>query len=89
VNGTGTAKIFSQYLSGATTAISNSLQQLGVRVPIGSYDAGPVPLAEIQDAVIYDKAQVYDVTLTNPVAPVALAYDQILVATNGLTVVGV
>lgn len=89
VNVTGTAKIFSQYLAGAAAAISNSLQALGVRVPIGSYDAGPVPLAEVQDAVIYDKNQVYDVLLSNPMAPIALAYDQILVASNGLTVVGV
>lgn len=86
---TGTAKVFSRYVSGAAAAISNSLQALGIRVPIGSYDAGPVPLAEAQDAVIYDKAQMYDVALTNPVAPMALAYDEILVASNGLTVVGV
>jgi len=89
VNVTGTAKVFSQYLSGAAAKISNSLQALGIRVPIGSYDAGPVPISEVTDAVIYDSNEVYDALLTNPVAPIALAYNEILVPTNGLTVTGV
>jgi uncharacterized phage protein gp47/JayE len=86
---TGTVKVFTPYLAGAPAQISNGLQALGIAVPIGSYDAGPVPLAEFVDAIIYDRREIYDVTLTTPAAPVALDYDEILVPVNNLTLVGV
>lgn len=86
---TGTAKVFIPYVGAAPANIASSLRDLGIRIPIGSFDAGPVPVAEFNRAVQYDVNQVYDVTLITPAAPVALDYDQILTPTNGMTIVGV
>lgn len=84
---TGTVKAFPGFVTGAPAAIANSLQALQVRVPIGSYDQGPVPVAEVQDAVLYDPTQIYDVSLTAPGGPISLNYNQLLLLTNGTTVV--
>lgn len=86
---TGSVKVFQPYVSIAPANIANALVALNARVPIGSYDVGPIPVEQFTDAVNYDPTQVYDVLLTNPVAPVAPAYNELLVATNGTTVTGV
>lgn len=86
---TGVAKVYATYQASAPAAISNSLQALGARIPIGSYDQGPVPLSELVDAVYYDPAQVYDVVLTGPGAPIAPTYNQLVVFTNNVTVAAV
>jgi len=86
---TGTVKVFSVFASAAPAAIANSLQALNVRVPIGSYPAGPVPLSEVERAVAYDPTQVYDVALTNPTGAISLNYKELLVLSNGTTIVQV
>lgn len=85
----GNARIFSQYQSGASAQISQALQQLGKRVPIGSWDAGAVQLSEFIDAAFYSQRDVYDIELTAPTAPIPLDYDEILLPANNLTVIGV
>jgi hypothetical protein len=89
VNVTGTAKIFGQYLSGAAAKISTSLQALAAQVPIGSYDQGPVPLIEVESAVVYDRREVYDFAAATPAGPTSLLYNELLQLTNGVTLVGV
>lgn len=89
VNVTGVAKVYATYAPQAPAAISNSLQALGARIPIGSYDQGPVPQSELVDAVFFDPSQVYDVVLTGPGAPIAPGYNQLVVFTNNVTVAAV
>jgi uncharacterized phage protein gp47/JayE len=86
---TGNVKIFTPYIAAAPSSIANSLQDLNVRVPIGSYDAGPVPVSEVARAVAYDPTQVYDVSLSNPTSPISLAYNELMVLSNGTTPVPV
>ena len=82
----GTVQVFSQYQSVAPAAITESLQRLAARVPIGSYSQGPVPVSEVNRAVAYDPVQVYDLTLTTPVIPISLNYDELLVFQNSTTI---
>lgn len=90
VNVTGIVKVYSAYVSVAHAGIAGGLQALSVRVPIGGYPQGAVPVSEVQNAVFYDPTQVFDVpTLTNPSAPISLAYNHLLVLTDATTVVGV
>ena len=43
-------------------------------------------MSEVARAVAYDPTQVFDVTLTSPVAPISLNYNELLVFnTAGLT----
>lgn len=86
VNAQGLVKIFSVYASSAPAAISNSLLELQKRVPIGSYDQGPVPVSEVADAVFYNPSQVFDVALTVPAAPISLGYADLLVLANETTI---
>lgn len=67
--------------------IANSLQALAALVPIGGYQisgGGPVPVSEFARACAYDPTQVYDVNLTAPAAPVAPAYNQLIVPSGTL-----
>jgi len=89
VSVTGLVKVFTPYVGEAPAAIANSLQALNKRVPIGSYDQGPIPVAEVNDAVFWDATKVYDVALTNPTAPISLNKEHLLQLTNNTTVVGV
>ncbi len=87
VNVVGTANIYADYLSGAPAKISNSLQDLSIRIPIGGYAQAPVPVSQVEDAVFYDPREVYSVTLTNPTAPIVLTPIQLLLFTNGVDTV--
>lgn len=87
---TGTVKVYSAYASAAHAGIAGGLQALAQRVPIGGYPQGAVPVSEVQNAVFFDSRQVFDVpVLVNPAAPISLAYNHLLVLTDGTTVVGV
>lgn len=83
---TGSVQVFAPYYSEAPASIGASLADLTRRIPIGGYDAGPVPASEVQDAVFWDNRKVYDVVLTNPVGPIALAYTDLLVLTDSTSV---
>lgn len=83
---TGTVQVFAPYYNEAPAAIGAALSDLTRRVPIGGYDAGPIPPSEVQDAVFWDNRKVYDVTLTNPVVPVAPAYADLVVFTDATSV---
>lgn len=83
---TGAVQVFAPYYNEAPAAIGASLAELTKRVPIGGYDAGPVPVSEVQDAVFWDGRKVYDVTLATPAAPIAPAYADLIVFTDGTTV---
>jgi hypothetical protein len=86
---TGAVRVFQPYVVNAHVGIANALVALNARVPIGSYDVGPITVEAFTDAVNYDPTQVYDVALVSPAAPVAPTYNQLLVATDGTTVMGV
>jgi len=89
VSVTGVVKVFSAYRSQAPGRIATSLQALAAQVPIGSYDQGPVPLAEIDAAVLYSRQEVYDFTRAAPLAPVSLLYNELLQLVNATTETGV
>lgn len=86
---TGIVKVFLPYLATAPGKIAASLTTLNRQVPIGSYDQGPVPVTEVADAVMYDRREIFDTALTNPVTPISLTYKQLLVLSNGTTLTGV
>lgn len=85
----GQVKVFLPYLATAAASITASLKTLNAQVPIGSYDQGPVPVEQVQDAVMYDRREVYDTQITTPAAPISLTYKQLLVLSNGTTLTGV
>ena len=86
---TGNVQAFAPYANGAPANIGAALSALTTRVPIGSYDAGAVPVAEVADAVFYSSQEIYDVVLSNPVAPISLNYNEMVVFTDATTVTSV
>lgn len=81
----GSVQVFDPYFAEAPAAIGASLAELTKRIPIGGYDAGPIPASEIQDAVFWDGRKVYDVTLAS-YAPIAPAYADLVVLVDQTTV---
>lgn len=81
----GLVQVFAPYFAEAPAAIGASLADLTRRIPIGGYDAGPVPPSEINDAVFWDGRKVYDVTLAS-IAPISLAYNDLLVLVDATSV---
>lgn len=81
----GSVQVFDPYFAEAPAAIGASLAELTKRIPIGGYDAGPIPASEIQDAVFWDGRKVYDVTLAS-YAPIAPTYADLVVLVDQTTV---
>ncbi len=75
---TGVAKIRSAYFAAGLAPIAASLLALDRRTPIGGGPYG-VPVAAFTDAVVYDPRAVYDIVFSNPIIPVALDNDQMLI----------
>lgn len=86
---TGNVQVFSPYANGAPAQIGLALSELTKRVPIGSYDAGAIPVSEVMDSVFYSSKEVYDVSLTTPSAPIPLNYNEMAVFTDATTIIPV
>lgn len=86
---TGNVQVFSPYAANAPAAIGTALSELTKRVPIGSYDAGAIPVSEVMDSVFYSSREVYDVSLTTPSAPIPLNYNEMAVFTDATTIIPV